>query len=38
MSEIQSLARGLIIMDMVANSDWSTVGPILIDAKMRGKK
>lgn len=37
--DIRETARDMRLrVDMVANSDWSTMGPILIDAKMRGKK
>jgi hypothetical protein len=37
--DIRETARDMRLrIDMVSNSDWGTVGPILFDSKMRGKK
>lgn len=37
--DIRETSRDMRLrVDMVKNSDWSTIGPILMDVKMRGKK
>jgi hypothetical protein len=37
--DIRETARDLRLrIDMVKNSDWSTIGPIILDIKPRGKK
>jgi len=37
--DIRETARDLRLrIDMIKNSDWSTVGPILFDLKPRGRK
>ena len=38
-ADIRETARDLRLrIDMIKNSDWSTVGPIILDTKIRGKR
>jgi thiamine biosynthesis protein ThiC len=37
--DIRETARDMRLrIDMIKNSDWSTIGPIILDIKPRGKK